>query len=139
MPILNKIEMRKLILTTLFLTSLILSNICEGKNPNNNLEENIWLITFYCPCEICCEEYSDGITASGFPVCVDINIAANNFLPFGTVVQIQDVGRYIILDRGSKEYFCESYEKIKHIDVLVYSHDETVRRGIQFKNVEVIR
>jgi len=61
-------------------------------------------VSAYCPCEICCEDFADGITASGHKIQKgDKFAAAPRKYPFGTemiipgyagdkVVEVKDVG-----------------------------------------------
>lgn len=61
-----------------------------------------FLCTAYCT-----EEYphicgtGDGITASGAPVTAGLTVAADESLPFGTVLYIEGVGVRVIQDRGA--------------------------------------
>lgn len=122
---------------SLLIISIILtfSFIAEGKN----LHKNSWLITAYCSCVKCCGKNSDGITASGFPLNTETKIAANNFLPFGTRVQIAEQGEYIIRDRGSIKYFGRLRDKVKHIDIYIPDHSKARAFGVQYKKVEVLK
>lgn len=61
-----------------------------------------FLCTAYCT-----EEYphicgtGDGITASGAPVTAGLTVAADESLPFGTVLYIEDIGVRVVQDRGA--------------------------------------
>lgn len=61
-------------------------------------------VTAYCPCERCCGEHADGITASGQRVDGPIRywVAADKRFPFGTVFLIPGYGDgpVCVLDRG---------------------------------------
>ena len=62
----------------------------------------IWVVTAYCPCELCCGRYSDGITASGRPA-TGFLVAAPPDIPFGTFIAIPgyaDGWPVQVLDRG---------------------------------------
>lgn len=55
----------------------------------------------------CTEEYphicgtGDGITASGAPVTAGLTVAADESLPFGTVLYIENIGVRVVQDRGA--------------------------------------
>lgn len=61
-----------------------------------------FLCTAYCT-----EEYphicgtGDGITASGAPVTTGLTVAADESLPFGTVLYIENIGVRVVQDRGA--------------------------------------
>lgn len=127
--------MKNFILTILLI--LALGSNAEGKSPDKNL----WMITFYCACDICITEPAnrDGLTASGFPLHTETKIAANNFLPFGTYIHIEGFGNYVICDRGSIKYFGRAKDRVKHIDIYVPDHQQAKELGVQYKNVEVLQ
>ncbi len=60
-------------------------------------------VTAYCPCEICCGKYADGITASGKPITAAGGkfCAADKSIAFGTQIKIPGYGLAEVLDRGS--------------------------------------
>jgi len=80
----------------------------------------------------CCGKHSDGFVASGKKV--QEGMAACNILPFGTVVYIEDIGVFVIEDRGSKKYF----DNQKHIDIYFEKHSDAKRFGVKYKEVEVL-
>lgn len=86
-----------------------------------------YCITFYCPCEICCGQWATGCTASGVIATEWHTVAAD--LPFGTVVDIEGLGRFVVEDRG---VYGEA------IDVFVSSHDEALALGLQYRDVYVV-
>lgn len=60
-----------------------------------------WRVTAYCPCEVCCGKWADGITASGHVIKPgDKFVAAPPEIPFGTMLTIPGYGRVPVLDRG---------------------------------------
>ena len=56
-------------------------------------------VSAYCPCEICCGKWADGITASGKPARGHICAAPPEY-PFGTVMDVEGYGEYVVEDRG---------------------------------------
>ena len=61
-----------------------------------------FLCTAYCTEEyphICGEGH--GITASGAPVTAGLTVAADESLPFGTVLYIENIGVRVVQDRGA--------------------------------------
>lgn len=88
-------------------------------------------LTFFCPCEICSEgfghETSSGKTArSEHTIAVDpavIDIGSKVLID-GIVYTAEDTGGGV---------------KGDHIDIFVESHEETLKRGVQYTNVWVVR
>lgn len=75
-------------------------------------------VSAYCPCEKCCGEYADGITASGHVIQAgDKFVAAPKHIPFGTMLEIPGYGTVPVLDRGGAikdnkiDTFHDSHEK----------------------------
>jgi 3D (Asp-Asp-Asp) domain-containing protein len=94
-------------------------------------------VSAYCPCEICCGEYADGVTASGQDVNGPVRhwIAAPARYPFGTVFRIPgyDSGRPVcVLDRGGAI-------KGNKLDLYFPTHTEALGWGRQIITVEVLK
>lgn len=88
-------------------------------------------ITFYCPCYTC-NGRSDGLTAIGTHLTVGDSIAVNpSEIPLGSKVYIEGIGWRTAVDTGA---FGSNT-----IDVLVGSHSEAYRLGVQYRNVYVKR
>ena len=88
-------------------------------------------LTFFCPCEICSEgfgyETSSGKTArSEHTIAVDPEVIdiGSKVLINGIVYTAEDTGGGV---------------KGDHIDIFVESHEETLKRGVQYTNVWVVR
>lgn len=88
-------------------------------------------LTFFCPCEICSEgfghETSSGKTArSEHTIAVDPGVIdiGSKVLINGIVYTAEDTGGGV---------------KGDHIDIFVESHEETLKRGVQYTNVWVVR
>ena len=80
-------------------------------------------VTAYCPNECCCEEYADGITASGEPA-IGKFCAADSIIPFGLKLDIPGYGIVPVLDRGGKI-------KGRCLDVFFPTHQEALEWGRQ--------
>ena len=94
----------------------------------------VWKITAYCSCKKCCGK-SDGITASG--KVAKWGYVACNWLPFGTVVEVEGLGAFQVMDRGAKSLFGSKDNHIKHLDIWFPSHSEALEFGVQWKNVKI--
>lgn len=88
-----------------------------------------YTITAYCPCETCCGQWADGITASGETAVEGVTIAASSELDFGTVVRI-DGHEYTVQDRGGAITG-------NRMDLYFENHDDALAWGVQTKEVEV--
>lgn len=88
-------------------------------------------LTAYCPCERCCGDWADGITASGHKIMAgDKFVAAPKDLPFGTVLDVPEYGKVEVLDRGGAI-------KENRLDLFFDTHQKALNFGIR-RNVEVI-
>lgn len=88
-------------------------------------------VTAYCPCEICCGSYSDGITASGYKIRLgDRLIAAPPSFRFGTKIYIPGYGMASVKDRGG------AITK-NRLDVFFHSHEEALQWGRQILLVTI--
>lgn len=92
-------------------------------------------VTAYCPCEKCCGEFADGITASGHRIQKgDKFVAADPNIPFGTLLTIEGYAEGLpvpVLDRGGAI-------KGNRIDVFFDSHDEALKWGKRWLKVKVL-
>lgn len=87
-------------------------------------------LTFYCPCEICCGQWANGITATGTTATEGRTIAVDpTVIPYGTEV--------IIGDRVYVAEDCGGAIKGNRIDVYVDSHEEALSLGVQYADVFV--
>jgi len=84
--------------------------------------------TAYCPCEKCCGQYADNITASGKSVWTNGSkfIAAPSYMPFYTWVIVPGYNDTAVpvLDRGGAI-------KDNRIDVFFPTHQEALEWGVQ--------
>jgi len=94
--------------------------------------EELWKITAYCSCKICCGK-SDGITASGKQA--RQGYVACNWLPFGTKLNIEGLGDFVVMDRGAKSLFGSKANKVKHLDIWCHSHMKAKLFGVKYRRV----
>ncbi len=87
-------------------------------------------VSAYCPCEICCGPFADGITASGVPAVGRICAAPPEY-PFGTVLDIEGYGEYVVRDRGG-------VIKGNRLDLLFETHAEAKAFGVQYLKVRIV-
>ena len=97
-------------------------------SPTSGRSAEIWRITAYCPCKVCCGRFADGITASGAPAKGKL-IAAPKEIPFGTWINIEGYGWAEVLDRGGSI-------KGKRLDLLFPTHQEALNWGVQYLEIE---
>lgn len=77
----------------------------------------VFRLTGYCPCEICCGAYADGITATGTVATANRTIAVDpKVIPLGSHVIINGI-EYIAEDTGSAI-------NEKRIDIFCNTHGE---------------
>ena len=78
-------------------------------------------VTSYCPCEICCGQWADGLTATGIPAVPGIVAVNPEVIPLGSVVVIGGQ-RYLAADTGVTGL---------HVDVCAGSHQDAEDFGVQ--------
>ncbi|KKM95448.1 hypothetical protein LCGC14_1188200 [marine sediment metagenome] len=92
----------------------------------------LYRVTAYCPCKICCGRWADGYTASGKPA-VGLIVAAPPNIPFGTVLGIPGYSlRAVVQDRGGAITG-------DRLDVLFATHQEALNWGVQELMVKEVR
>ncbi len=87
-------------------------------------DNNGWVkfvATAYCGCSKCCGK-STGITASGTKATQGKTVAMPSFYKFGTKIEIQGMGTYIVEDRGGAI-------KGNRIDIFFSSHKQALNFG----------
>ena len=78
-------------------------------------------ITAYCPCEACCGQWADGLTATGLPAKPGIVAVDPDVIPLGSTVMI-DGQRYLAADTGVTGL---------HVDVCAAAHQEAEASGVR--------
>lgn len=91
-------------------------------------------VTAYCPCEKCCGEDADGITASGHKIRPgDAFVAADKKYSFGTEMVIPGYKNgqpAKVLDRGGAV-------RGDRLDVFFHSHEQALKWGVKYLDVKV--
>lgn len=86
------------------------------------------VITSYCPCEVCCGSWADGLTATGIPAEPGIVAVDPAVIPLGSTV-ILNGQEYMAADVGVKGLA---------VDICAAGHQEAVAYGVQRQDVWVI-
>ena len=86
------------------------------------------IITSYCPCEICCGSYADGLTATGVPAEPGIVAVDPDIISLGSTVILND-REYMAADAGVKRLA---------IHICAAEHKEALAYGVQRQDVWVI-
>lgn len=100
---------------------------------NSNTSNSGWTtatVTAYCGCSACCGK-STGITASGTKATAGRTIAASSQYTFGTKIEIQGYGTYIVEDRGGAITG-------NKIDMFFGSHSEALAFGRKTLMIRVV-
>jgi 3D (Asp-Asp-Asp) domain-containing protein len=91
-------------------------------------------VTAYCPCEKCCGEWADGITANGHSISQgDRFVAADRRFEFGTEMLIPGYNNsdtVKVFDRGGAIYD-------NRLDVFFNTHQEALEWGVQYLDVKI--
>lgn len=115
-------------------TSILLMNRRNRCKVRKQQSRSTFLVTAYCPCEKCCGEWSDGITASSHKIQPgDRFVAAPPWIPFGTYLTLEGYAGGLpvpVWDRGSAI-------RGNKFDVFFGDHDEAEKWGV--KEYEMIR
>lgn len=94
-------------------------------------------ITAYCACEKCCGEWAknrpNGVVCGAAGIELKAGVSCASPLPFGTVVEVEGLGEYIVQDRTAS-WIAEKYDN-KVIDIYFDDHEAALKFGIQNLNV----
>lgn len=85
-------------------------------------------LTAYCDCEICCDQWADGVTYTGTEATPERTIAVDpSVIPLGSTIYINGQP-YIAEDIGGAI-------KGNRIDIFFPSHNEALQFGVQYAEV----
>lgn len=94
-------------------------------------------ITAYCSCEKCCGEWAknrpNGIVYGAAGVELVAGVSCASPLPFGTVVEIEGLGEYVVQDRTAA-WVVEKYGE-QQIDIYFDNHEAACEFGLKYLNV----
>lgn len=94
-------------------------------------------ITAYCSCEKCCGEWAKnrpgGIVKGAAGVELKAGVSCASPLPFGTVVEIDGLGEYVVQDRTGTEYAEQNGGKV--IDIYFDNHEAALDFGVKYLEV----
>lgn len=85
-------------------------------------------VTAYCPCELCCGQWADGLTAAGLPASPGIIAVDPEIIPLGSTV-IVDGQRYLAADTGVTG---------QAVDLCMEEHEAAQAFGVRTAEVWVI-
>ena len=86
------------------------------------------IITSYCPCDKCCGQWADGLTATGIPAVPGIVAVDPDVIPLGSTVII-DGQRYLAADTGVTGMA---------VDICMAEHQTAEDYGVQTQKVWVV-
>ena len=107
------------------------SSVTSRKTSTEDNNEYIkFTATAYCPCSNCCGK-SDGITARGTKATANYTVAMSSKYSFGTKIEIQGMGTYVVEDRGGAI-------NDNRIDIYFDTHQEALNFGRRTVYLKVI-
>lgn len=101
------------------------------ETPRNNSGWITFTATAYCGCSKCCGK-STGRTASGTMATQGRTVAMPSSYKFGTKIEIQDMGTYVVEDRGGAI-------KGNRIDIFFSNHQSALNFGKRTINLRVVQ
>lgn len=95
-----------------------------------------FVITHYCPCELCCGVWADGYTSTGTKATEGRTIAVDpDVIPYGSQV-------VIAYEDGTEERYiaedCGSAIQGSHVDVYMDSHQAALEEGVKRAEVYIV-
>ena len=94
-------------------------------------------VTAYCACEKCCGKWAlnrpNGIVYGAAGVELEAGVSCASPLPFGTVIEINGLGEYIVQDRIAQWVVDKYGENL--IDIYFDDHEAAKQFGLQYHNI----
>jgi 3D (Asp-Asp-Asp) domain-containing protein len=94
-------------------------------------------VTAYCACEKCCGEWAlnrpNGIVLGAAGVELKAGVSCASPLPFGTVIEIEGLGEYVVQDRIAQWVVDKYGENL--IDIYFDDHEAASKFGLQYHNI----
>lgn len=110
------------------------SNSTEPARPAEQWQTVRMRVTAYCPCEKCCGQYADGVTACGHKIQRgDAFVAADRQYAFGTEMIIDGYNNsrpVKVLDRGGAI-------RGDRLDLFFHTHQAALNWGVQYIHVKI--
>ena len=107
-------------------------NVIEENTVEKEIEWQVAKATAYCSCTKCCGPNAKGITASGVKAKANHTIAMSKEYPFGTQIEIENMGIYTVEDRSGAITG-------NRIDIYFASHSEALAFGTKTLKFRVIQ
>ena len=112
---------------------ILFDELCDMEALNEHKEYEDYVVTAYCPCEICCGK-STGVTASGTIAKEGRTIAVDtSLIPYGTEIEIEGVDGIFIAED------CGGAVKGNKLDLFFNSHEKAIEWGRQVRKVYIRR
>jgi len=95
-------------------------------------------VTAYCPCELCCGKFADGITATGVRASRLHGCAVDpRTIPYGSRIRIPGRDSPLVADDTGAAMVRGWDVGNTHIDIRMASHVEALEWGKQYLEVEI--
>jgi 3D (Asp-Asp-Asp) domain-containing protein len=119
------------ILAIVFVAS---ANVTAAEDTDSGWTTIPMRVTAYCPCEQCCGEWADGVTANGHVIEPgDCFVAADRRFKFGTEMLIKGYNN----SKTVKVYDRGGAIKGNKLDVFFHTHQAALEWGVRYIDVKV--
>lgn len=102
---------------------------------------SLWTITAYCPCRKCCGKWAEnrpnGKVFGAYGIELQEGISCAAPLPYGTVIDIEGVGEYTVMDTTA-DWIVERYNG-KIVDIYFTNHEQAVQFGKRTAKIRILR